>query len=81
MNGKPATDAEIEAALAKTDLTPELCSWYDGSYGCVVFRIETHIGHYAERDISPWAGHDGIVHTIEATRRDHDARPWRVNDD
>lgn len=80
MNGKPATDAEIEAALAECDVTPELCSWYDGSYGAVIFRIETHIGHYAERSIHPWSDHDGIVNTIEGTSRDHSKRPWSVSD-
>lgn len=73
-DGKRATDEEIEAALAETTVSPEFCSWYDDAYGRVVFRIETHIGHYAERWIDPFHNHDGIVNVIEGTSRDLEAK-------
>jgi hypothetical protein len=76
MSDAPATvtDERIEAALAKTGITPELVEWYGNPDYRVTVRIETHIGYYAETWLTPWMDDEALVYYLERASRELEDR-------
>lgn len=66
---RSVTDERIEAALAKTDIIPELVEWHGNPDHQITLRIETHIGNYSEAWLTPWMDDDALVHYIERASR------------
>lgn len=68
------TDQRIEAALAKTEISPELVEWHGNPDYRVTVRIEPHIGRYAEAWLTPWMDDDALVYYLERASEGLEAR-------
>ncbi len=60
----PVTDERITAAIEAAGVEPTFCEWYGDPEHRIIFRLETHMGHYAERVLSPYMDDEALAHWI-----------------
>jgi hypothetical protein len=66
------TDERIERALAQTDITPEIVEWSGDPALGVTVRIETHMGRFMQRRLTPWMDDDALVFWLTKLGEDFD---------
>jgi len=71
------TDERIMRALAQTDISPEIAAWSGDPALGVTVRLETYMGRFMERRLTPWMDDDALVFWLTKLGEDFDAADAR----